>query len=94
MLVLCVLSGALFAAVHASLRSVEFWSGWMLLLTVVALGVFNVRKKLPFLPLGNATAWMEFHVYAGLFSVFLFLSHVGFVIPQGSMEWMLAALFA
>ena len=65
----------------------------MLFLTVIALGLFNARKKLPFLPIGNATAWMEFHIYAGLFSVFLFLSHVGFVVPQGSMEWTLAALF-
>lgn len=61
----------------ASLRSSRFFTGGLLLFLVVALGLFNVRKKIPFLPLGNATAWMEFHAYAGIFSVLIFFSHIG-----------------
>lgn len=93
LVVLALLSWGLFATLDASLRSTRFWSGWILLLLVLALAVFNARKKLPFLPLGTATAWMEFHVYAGLFCIGIFLSHVGFVTPQGTLEWVLALLF-
>ena len=78
----------------ASLRSTHFWSGWLLLLLAISLALFNVRKKLPFLELGNATAWMEFHAYAGLFAIAVFLAHVGFSTPDAPLEWALATLFA
>ncbi len=77
----------------ASLRSSRFFTGGLLLFLVVALGLFNVRKKIPFLPLGNATAWMEFHAYAGIFSVLIFFSHIGFDSLQGVLNWVLALLF-
>jgi hypothetical protein len=78
---------------EASLRSTRFFTGMLLLLLVVALGLFNVRKKIPFLPLGNATAWMEFHAYAGIVSVLVFFSHIGLNSLHGALDWSLALLF-
>ena len=77
-----------------SLRPVRFGSGWMLLLVIASLALFNARKKLPFLPLGSASAWTEFHVYAGWFSIVLFVFHAGFRVPNGPLEVLLALLFA
>ena len=77
----------------ASLRSSRFFTGGVLLFLVIALGLFNVRKKIPFLPLGNATAWMEFHTYAGIFSVLIFFAHIGLDSVQGVLDWALVLLF-
>ncbi len=79
---------------EVSIQPVDFWSGWLLLALVVVLTLFNARKKLPFLPLLSATAWMEFHAYAGLFAVFVFLLHVDFRLPAGAFATLLALLFA
>lgn len=94
LLLLAVIGWGALQALDASLRSTHFWSGWLLLGLIVALALFNLRKKLPFLPLGSATGWMEFHVYAGLFSILVFLSHVDFGWPTGALDWSLAGLFA
>ena len=94
LLALCIVSWGVYSVLEVSLRPTRFWSGWLLFLLVIALTIFNARKKLPFLPLGNATAWMEFHAYAGLFSVLVFLAHVGFEVPDGSLELLLAVFFA
>jgi len=92
--VLTLLAWGIIEVLDASLRSSRFFSGWLLLSLVVALGLFNVRKKIPFLPLGNATAWMEFHAYAGIFSILIFFAHIGFNSVQGALDWVLGLLFA
>ncbi len=82
------------SVLEASIRATAFWSGWVLLGTVVSLALFNARKKLPFLKLGTAATWMQFHAYAGLYSVLAYLAHAGFQLPQGSLEFGLCLLFA
>ncbi len=77
-----------------SLRDVSFVSGWLLLGLIVVLMALNARKKLPFLPLWSAAAWLQVHVYVGLFSVVCFAMHVEFRMPGGVLEATLAALFA
>lgn len=82
------------ATLEVSLRSAAFFSGWLLLGLVAALTLFHARKKVPFAALGNATAWMEFHAYAGIFSIVVFVAHVGFRVPNGLFEGALAGVFA
>ena len=59
----------------------------------MALSAFNARKKLPFLAIGTGASWLQFHIYAGVFSVMLFCYHVGFRIPNGALETTLAIMF-
>lgn len=82
------------SVLEASIRATSFWSGWVLLTTVVSLALFNGRKKLPFLRLGTAASWMQFHIYAGVFSILVYLAHAGFHLPQGTLEFSLCVLFA
>ncbi len=77
----------------AALREGAFLSGWLLLLTVLALALYNVRKKLPVVPIGGSTTWLQFHVYAGWLSIVLFALHVGPRLPDGRLETTLAVLF-
>jgi hypothetical protein len=75
------------------LRDTSFISGWGLLLCIIALAAFNVRKKLPVLNLGSASSWFQIHLYLGLWSVVLFSAHLDFKIPNGRLETILAALY-
>ncbi|NOY00095.1 MAG: hypothetical protein GXP30_10235 [Verrucomicrobia bacterium] len=70
------------------------YTGTSLLGITVFLALFNLRKKLPFLPLLKASTWMQFHIYIGLFSVLVFLLHIGFHVRSGTLEITLAILFA
>jgi hypothetical protein len=44
---------------------------------MIALTVFNARKKIPFLPLLSARAWLQFHIWAGVVSAGVFFWHTG-----------------
>ena len=79
---------------EAALRPTAIYSGGLLLVILILLSCFNARKKLPFLPVFNASAWMQFHIYAGLLSIALFLVHIRFRFPTGVFEIVLAAVFA
>ncbi len=61
-------------------------TGVFLFVLMLALTMFNGRKKLPFLPIGSAAAWLRFHSFAGIFSMVLFLAHTGFYRPKGGLE--------
>lgn len=75
------------------LRPTAVWSGLALLAVVLGLTLFNARKKLPFLPLIRASVWMRIHSYAGWFAAILFLLHIQFRVPRGTLEIALALLF-
>ena len=71
-----------------------FLTGWVLFGFMLLLTLFNARKKLPFLPLGNAETWLQIHIYGGFFTVILFLIHLNFRPPRGGFDLVLTALFA
>lgn len=60
---------------------------------MIFLALYNLRKKLPILPLGSATNWLQFHIYTGLLAVVLFVLHIEMRIPNGTLEVTLALLF-
>jgi len=80
-------------ALRVHLRRAGLVTGLMLFAVVILLTLFNARKKLPFLPLLRASAWMQVHIYVGLLSCVLFLLHAGWRIPRGGLETALALLF-
>jgi len=88
--VLLVVNYGLYApAIHR----LPYFSGWLLFLLMLLLAAYNVRKKLPFLPLGTSESWLGFHVYAGYLTTVLFLLHIGFKRPTGWFEGSLAWLY-
>ena len=78
---------------ESSLRDPRFLDGWVLCAGIAVLFAFNVRKKLPMLPLGRATRWMQIHIYLGWFVIFAFGLHTGFSWPDGALNWALWVLF-
>jgi hypothetical protein len=77
---------------HA-LANYTYFTGWILFGFMVLLTIYNARKKLPFLPFGKSESWLQIHVYAGFFTVVLFLIHLNFRIPTGWFEATLAWLY-
>ncbi len=79
---------------HSRLNGGSFTSGYWLLGSLFFLTAFNLRKKLPMLPaIGSAAGWMQFHIYVGLASIFIFGLHLGWRMPSGYFESFLALLF-
>ncbi len=82
-----------FAVYDASLYQGSFLTGWVLLVVMVFLALFGLRKKLTMLPLGNASTWTQAHLYAGWLVIVIFAEHVGWELPMGWLEITLAVLF-
>jgi len=82
-----------------ALRQTSILTGWVLLALIVLLTLYNVRKKLPFLPLGSSASWLQMHIYVGLLTIVVFGLHVHWRIPHGMFEtiltlWYLALVFS
>src|SRR3954467_6410613 len=72
----------------------SFTTGYLLIAAVLFLALYNLRKKLPFLPLGSSATWLQLHLYVGLASVGVFLLHVGLHMPNGVLEIALYTVYA
>lgn len=83
---LLVLASALAVMAHCrwnrELPNYAYLTGWVLLAAMILLALYNARKRLPFLPLGNSETWAQIHIYAGFFTVVLFLIHLNFQIGR------------
>ena len=71
-----------------------YLTGWVLFLMMLFLASYNLRKKLPFLPLGTSEGWLQRHVYIGWATLLVFVLHVGGRWPGGWFEGTLAGLYA
>lgn len=68
-------------------------SGYLLFGLVLWLALFNLRKKVPTLPLGSASAWLQLHIYTGLVAGGVFGLHLAWRAPSGWFECLLAMSF-
>ncbi|NKB56700.1 MAG: hypothetical protein GKS00_10220 [Alphaproteobacteria bacterium] len=68
-------------------------TGYTLLVLMLMLGFFNIRKRLSMVPVGRTSLLLAFHVAAGLLAIALFWLHTGTLWPTGSYERILAVLF-
>lgn len=91
--VLSVVALFLYWAYALALHHTSVLSGWSLLAACLILASYNLRKKMPFLPLGASAKWLQFHLYVGYFTLVLFLIHINFRFPTGWFEGTLAALY-
>ena len=78
---------------RAGLQSSSYFTGWLLLATIVFLALFQLRKKLPAPPLGSSAAWLQVHIYTGLATAGLFALHTPLRWPNGVLESLLAVLY-
>lgn len=82
------------AAQNQILVRSSFTTGYLLLGCLVFLAAFNLRKKLPFLPMiGSAAFWMQLHIYVGLSTFAIFGFHLAWHVPNGMFEIFLAILY-
>lgn len=71
---------------ETTLHDTRFVTGWILIVLIAGLALFDVRRRIPVLPLGDASTWEQVHIYAGWFTVAAFLTHTGFGLPDGPFE--------
>ena len=81
------------AILAVQLYRTPFVTGWLLLVLIVGLTTYNIRKRLPFLPLGKSSSWLQIHIYTGLLSGVVFASHIHYHLPNGFFECALAAMY-
>lgn len=81
------------AWLDASLARGAHATGYTLYAATLFLAAYNVRKKLPGLPLGSSRAWLQSHIYGGLGACVLFAMHIGWRVPNGLFESVLAVVF-
>jgi len=91
--VLAIVVFAAEAVGSTALLKTSLATGWLLLVSIVGLALYNWRKKFPFLPLGSAASWLQIHIYLGLFSGLLFAIHLQWQLPNGIFESLLATLY-
>lgn len=72
-----------------TLSKTSFASGTILLVCILFLASYQLRKKLSFLPLGNSSAWLRFHIFMGFLSFVVFALHAKLQIPNGLLELIL-----
>lgn len=77
----------------AGLHSGSFDTGYLLMLAILFLALYNARKKLPVLPWTTSAGWLQAHIYVGLSTAVLFGVHVNWRLPDGPLELPLALLF-
>ena len=70
-----------------------FLTGWSLLVVVLLLAAYQIRKKIPMINLGTSSAWMQFHIYAGLLTFVLFFLHTGGKLPGNLFNSLLAVSY-
>ncbi len=76
-----------------SLGRSEFITGYALFALMLALAIFNTRKKLSMVPLGRVAYWLAFHAVGGMVAIAIFFVHTGSFWPSGAYEQALAVTF-
>ena len=72
----------------------SFTTGYLLIAAVLFLALYNVRKKLPFLPIGKSATWLQWHIYVGVASIGVFVLHADVRWPTGVFETTLYAIYS
>jgi len=76
-----------------ALGNASFDTGYLLLGGLLFLAMYNLRKKLPVLPLGSSSTWLQWHLYVGLAAIVVCCLHLEWSWPGGVLNTVLATLF-
>lgn len=71
------------------LYNVAELSGWLLFTLLLLLMVYQLRKKVPMLPLGRAWFWRRVHTWFGWLALAVFVLHAGWAPPAGHLNMLL-----
>jgi hypothetical protein len=93
MLIALLIVWAVVRLQQGTLDSPAFTTGYLLIGVILFLALYNIRKKLPFLPLGSSAKWLQWHLYVGMGSAALFAMHAGLTLPNGVLETALAIVY-
>ena len=93
LLLIAVALGLLHAVFQVAMIPDAHLTGWVLLGIILFLAAYNVRKKIPFLPLMRSSTWLQLHIYVGLISGLLFVIHLSLRLPTGIFESLLALAY-
>lgn len=83
-------------ATHWSMNALQergYFTGWLILGSIVVLIILNLRKKITVLSLGSVFEWTQIHLYVGWLSLFLFFLHLSWSLPNGLLEISMAVLY-
>lgn len=86
LLIACLLAVFSYRVAEVALSNPNELSGWTLFTAVALLLLYAVRKRLSTLPIGRVAHWLQAHIYAGFFCLFVFLLHIGWQWPDGWFE--------
>lgn len=78
---------------EARLERPAFATGYLLLVCIGFLALYNTRKKLPVLAWTTSAGWLQAHIYIALFSAIVFGTHTAWRIPSGYLETTLSLLY-
>ncbi len=78
---------------ESRLAHTSFFTGITLLASLLFLVLLGLRRRLPVLPLGSVSQWTQVHIYAGLFSIGIYVLHVPALIGSGLFESGLSITF-
>ena len=70
-----------------------FLTGYSLAALLLSMILLPLRKKLPGMPIGQASTWLHLHVVIGVVLLPCFWLHLGHVWPNGVFEQAIAAMF-
>ncbi len=91
--VISLVSIFIYRAYSVSLFRSQYISGWALFLSVLFLALYNLRKKLSFIPLGTSSAWLQIHLLVGWLTIVFFLLHIEFRVPNGFLDVILSLFY-
>lgn len=77
---------------NASSATTNF-TGWTLFGIVTLLMLIGLRRRIPVLPLGRMSNWMQVHLYVGIFSLGVYVLHVPAILGRGRFTCILSLLF-
>ena len=72
--------------IEYSLNIQQFYSGWLMVFLIFMLLLFYIKKRLIVVPLGRNAGWAQWHYYSGLLLLVVFVKHIDFNIPDGTVE--------
>ena len=78
---------------ESRLAHTSFFTGILLLGSILFLMLLGVRRRIPVLALGNVSRWTQIHIYTALFSLGVYVLHVPVLIGSGVFESGLSVLF-
>jgi len=78
----------------SALGRVSFGTGYVLLAAIFFLALYNIHKKLPTLPWGSSSDWLQAHIYVALGTALVFGLHVDWRFPTGILDLTLATLYS